>query len=87
LILSEDLQKDYPENSKIVVIRQVEYKLYPLRGVLKRRIDCGKFQLLARKVTGLVINYMEYTKFVSYWLELNDKVQLNATIFLFGMVK
>jgi hypothetical protein len=86
LILSKNLQNDYPENSKIVVIRQVEYKLYPIRGILKRRIDRGKFQLLARKVTGLFINYMEYSKFVSYWIELNNNAQIKGEIFLFEMV-
>lgn len=85
LVLSRGLQHDYPEGATIVVIREIEYKYYPIREILKRRIDRGRFQTITRKVTFLSIFYHEHSKLVRYWVKVK-KAELKSYVLLWDMV-
>ena len=86
IILSKELQNDYPAGAYIVVIRQVEYKFSPIREVLKRRVDNGRFLPLTQKVTALSITRFDESQNVFFGIEVNGKVQVNGWIFLKAMV-
>ena len=85
LLLSRGLQHDYPEGTKIVVIREIEYKYQPIREVLKRRIDRGRFQTLTRNVTFLSIFYHEHSKLVRYWVRVK-RAEIESHVLLWDMV-
>jgi hypothetical protein len=86
ITLSKQLQNDYPQGSFIVVLRQVEYKFFPMREVLKKRVDNGAFLTVTQRVTGLSIIRFENSKNVFFGIELNGKVQVNGCIFLKELV-
>lgn len=86
LILSKELQTDYPEGSFIVAVRQVEYKRSPFHLVLKRRIDNGRFLPVLYNVTGLSMTRFPNSLNVYYGIEVNNGVQINGYIFLCELV-
>ena len=86
LIFSKGLQNDYPKSSKIVAIKQVFYKLYSTRNLLKRKVDHIRFKPLAKNVTDLSITHFDESQNVFYRIEVNRNVQIRGHIFLTSMV-
>ena len=84
--LAKNLEHDYPLHSQIVILRQVEYKLYPGQNTLKRKVDRGYFQPLIEEVTDFHISFFPESKSVLYKIEINNKEQIRGYIFLVNMV-
>lgn len=86
LLLSDSLQNDYVKNSNIVVLRQVEYKLYFNQNVLKRKLDLGYFQPLAENVSDFSVTFYPESNTVFYRIEVNEREQISGYIFLTNKV-
>ncbi|MCK4836756.1 MAG: hypothetical protein KAT17_08960 [Candidatus Aminicenantes bacterium] len=86
IILSKCLENDYPVNSIVILLKQVEYKLYPKQNILKRKVDKGYFQPLIEEVTDFYLNFFQDSKSVLYKIEINNKEQIRGYIFLVNMV-
>lgn len=86
LVLSNDLQHDYPQGSNIIAIREIEYIITPILKTLKRRVDRGRFQPLTRNVTSIYIYHFIGMNSVSYHLEVNHVVKIGGWLCLFEMV-
>jgi type II secretory pathway pseudopilin PulG len=87
LILTNCLQNDYAQNSHIVVLRQVEYKLYDKQSVLKRKLDKGYFQPITENVSEFYVTFYPESNSVHYRIEVNQREQIMGYIFLTNMVK
>jgi len=87
LILSENLQNDFTKNSTIVVLRQVEYKLYVKENVLKRKLDSGYFQPITENVSDFSVTYYPESNSVLYRIEVNHREQVSGYIFLTNKVR
>ncbi len=86
LQLVKALQADYPRDSSIIALKQVEYKLYAKQNVLKRKLDRGYFQPLSENVSVFSVAFYPESNSVLYRLELNKREQINGYIFLVNKV-
>jgi len=86
IILLKNLQNDYFKNSIIVVLKQINYKLYSKQNVLKRKTDKGYFQPLIENVTDFYIKLFPDSNSVLYRIEINNKEQIRGYIFLMNTV-
>jgi hypothetical protein len=86
LILSQNLEQNYRKNANVVVIKEVEYKIYPKQRILKRKVNSGYFQPLIENVTDFYIKYYPESSSVLYRLEINQKEQVRGYIFLINAV-
>jgi len=87
LLLAYNLQDDYGKNSMAVVLKYVEYKIYPTEKVLKRKVNNGYFQPLLEEVTDFYVKFYPESIAVLYRFEINKKEQLRGYIFLSQMVE
>ncbi len=86
LILSHILQNNYSKNAVVVVIKEVEYKIYLKQKALKRKVNKGYFQPLIEEVTDFNIKFYPESSSVFYRIEINHKEQIRGYIFLVNMV-
>jgi hypothetical protein len=86
ILLSKSLKNDYPQHSIIILLRQIEYQLFPKQNSLKRKVDKGYFQPLIEEVTDFYVNFFQDSKSVLYKIEINGKEQIRGYIFLVNMV-
>ena len=84
--LSKCLEHDYPKNSLIILLRQVEYQLFSKQNILKRKVDKGYFQPLIEEISDFHISYFPESKSVLYKIEINKKEQIRGYIFLVNTV-
>jgi len=89
LTLVNMLQNDYPKNAMVVVLKQVEYKLYSQQNTkaLKRKVNKGYFQPLIENVTDFNVKFYPEAYSVLYRIEINKKEQVRGYIFLTNMVE
>ena len=86
IILLKNLENDYLKNSIIVVLKQVNYKLYSKQNVLKRKTGKGYFQPLIENVTDFYIKLFPESNSVLYRIEVNNQEQIRGYIFLINTV-
>lgn len=86
ITLSKSLKNSYPANSPIILLKQVEYKLYAKQNILKRKVDRGNFQPLIEEVTDFYINFFSESRSVLYKIEVNRREQIRGYIFLINTV-
>jgi len=82
LFMENPLQHHYPKNSILVLIKEVEYKLYAGQSALKRKVNKGYFQPLIEEVTDFFIQYYPESLSVYYRIEINHKEQVRGYIYL-----
>lgn len=82
LLLEKCLQYHYPEKSVVVVLKEVEYKLYSSQNALKRKVNRGYFQPIIEEVTGFDVVFYPEAYSVLYRIEVNRKEQIRGYIFL-----
>ncbi len=87
LQLAYNLKNDYSKNSIAVVLKYVEYKIYPTEKALKRKVNNGYFQPLLEEVTDFNVKFYPESISVLYRFEINNKEQLRGYIFLPNMVE
>ncbi len=87
LILLNGVQKDYPKNSVVVVLKEVEYKLYTGENVLKRKVNKGYFQPMIEKVTDFYVKFFPESCSVFYRIEVSQREQIRGYIFLTNMAE
>ena len=87
LILLSGLQDDYPKNSSVVVLKEVEYKHYTEQNILKRKVNKGYFQPLIEEVTDFYVKFFPESCSVLYRIEVNKKEQIRGYIFMTNMVQ
>lgn len=87
ITLLERLKSNYLKNSVVVLLKEVEYKLYAHQNTLKRKTDKGYFQPLIENVTDFYINFFPEAHSVLYRFEVNHKEQIRGYVFLTNMVK
>ena len=87
LLLNYGLKNDYSKNSTAVVLKYVEYKIYPTEKALKRKVNNGYFQPLLEEVTDFHVQFYPESISVLYRFEINNKEQLRGYIFLPNMVE
>jgi prepilin-type N-terminal cleavage/methylation domain-containing protein len=87
LILLTGLQDDYPKNSSVVVLKEVEYKHYAEQNTLKRKVNKGYFQPLIEEVTDFYVKFFPESCSVLYRIEVNKKEQIRGYIFMNHMVE
>lgn len=85
LTLLNTLQNNYCRNSIAVVLKEVEYKLYPQQYTLKRKVNKGFFQPLIEDVTDFNVQFYPESRSVLYRIEINKKEQIRGYIFLTNM--
>lgn len=86
IILLKNLENDYLKNSIIVVLKQINYKLYSKQNILKRKTGKGYFQPLIENVTDFYIKLFPESNSVLYRIEVNNKEQIRGYIFLINTV-
>jgi prepilin-type N-terminal cleavage/methylation domain-containing protein len=86
LILLTGLQDDYPKNSSVVVLKEVEYKHYAEQNTLKRKVNKGYFQPIIEEVTDFYVQFFPESCSVLYRIEVNKKEQIRGYIFMVNMV-
>jgi len=86
LTLTAGLQDDYPKNSSVVVVKEVEYKHYAEQNTLKRKVNKGYFQPLIEEVTDFYVKFFPESCSVLYRIEVNKKEQIRGYIFMTNMV-
>ncbi|HLP49125.1 MAG TPA: type II secretion system protein [Candidatus Kapabacteria bacterium] len=87
LLLTYSLKNDYSKNSTAIVLKYVEYKIYPAEKTLKRKVNNGYFQPLLEEVTDFHVKFYPESIAVLYRLEINNKEQLRGYIFMSNMVE
>lgn len=87
LELAFSLKNDYRENTCIVALKQVEYKLYEKENVLKRKLDRGYFQPVVENVSDFAVTFFPDANSVLYRVEVNKREQIRGYIFLTNMVQ
>lgn len=87
LVLSHGLKNDYARGTDIVVLKQVEYKLYIKQKVLKRKLDRGYFQPLTENVSDFSVTFYPESNAVQYNIEVNGREQIMGYVFLTNMVQ
>jgi hypothetical protein len=86
LTLLTGLQDDYPTNSSVVVLKEVEYKHYAQQNTLKRKVNKGYFQPLIEGVTDFYVKFFPESCSLLYRIEVNKKEQIRGYIFMNNMV-
>ena len=86
LILSKGLQDDYPKNSSVVVLKEVEYKHYAEQNTLKRKVNKGYFQPIIEEVTDFYVKFFPESCSVFYRIEVDKKEQIRGYIYMTNMV-
>ena len=86
LILVTGLKDDYPRQSSLVVLRDVEYKHYPQENMLKRKVDKGYFRPLLEGVTDFYVKFFPESCSVLYRVEIEKKEQIRGYIFMENIV-
>jgi len=86
LTLETGLQDDYPKNSSLVILKQVEYKHYAQQNILRRKINQGHFQPLLEKVTDFYVKFFPEVCSVMYRIEIDKKEQIRGYINMKNMV-
>jgi hypothetical protein len=86
LILVTGLKDDYPGQSSLVVLRDVEYKHYPRENMLKRKVDKGYFRPLLKGVTDFYVKFFPESCSVLYRVEIEKKEQIRGYIFMENIV-
>jgi len=86
LLLKAPLQNDFPANSRVVVLKKVEYKYFPARSMLKRKSDRGNFQPLLEEVSDFYVTHFPDANSVLYRIEVNKKEQVRGYVFLLNLV-
>lgn len=87
LLLYYELQNDYSEYSTVVVLKEVQYKIYEDQKSLKRKVNRGYFQPMIEEVTDFNITYYPESVSVLYRIEINNKEQVRGYIFLVNLVE
>lgn len=87
LLLTYELQNDYSMNSTVVVLKEVQYKIYEDQNILKRKVNRGYFQPMIEEVTDFNVTYYPESVSVLYRIEVNKKEQVRGYIFLVNMVE
>ena len=87
LILSSELQNDYPYKSPVIVLKEVEYKHYNEQNALKRKVNKGYFQPLIEQVTDFYVKFFPESCSVLYRIEINKREQVRGYIFMTHMVR
>lgn len=87
LLLTYGLKNDYSKNSMAIVLKYVEYKIYPAEKALKRKVNNGYFQPILEEVTDFHVKFYPESISVLYRFEINNKEQLRGYIFLPNMVE
>ncbi|GEM_PF-585418 len=82
LTLLQTLKNPYSNQAVAVVVKEVEYKLYPAQNTLKRKINQGYFQPIIEEVTDFNITFYPDVFSVLYRIEVNHKQQIRGYIFL-----
>lgn len=82
LLLEDTLQDSYPEKSVVIVLKEVEYKLYPDQNALKRKVNRGYFQPIIEEVTDFDVIFYPEVYSVFYRIEVNKREQVRGYIFL-----
>jgi len=82
LTLTNPLKHDYPRGAVMVVLKEVEYKLYAEDNILKRKVDRGYFQPLIEEVTMFAVKYYPEALSLLYRLEVNKKEQVRGYIYM-----
>lgn len=85
LILKEALLNNYTPHASLVVLNQVEYKIYEDQKTLKRKVNNGYFQPVLEEVTDFNVQYFPDAVSVLYTIEINQKEQLRGYIFMTHM--
>ena len=86
ITLAEALTVDFDTNTVMIIIQEVEYKLYEKQACLKRKTGKSYFQPLVENVTDFYIKYFPDSYSILYRLEVNRKEQIRGYIFLTNMV-
>lgn len=79
------LVNNYPKNASVVVLKEVEYRLYKDQNTLKRKVNKGNFQPIMEEVTNFYVKYYGEVRSVLYRIEINRKEQISGYIFLTNM--
>ena len=79
------LENDYPENSKIVVWKEVSYKFDENEKKLERRIDRGNLKTMVENVTDFDVTFFPDANALLYRLEVNKREQIRSYIILKSM--
>jgi len=82
LKMKKPLADNYPENSPVVILKEIQLRHYPRTHQLKRRLDSGYFQPLIENVTDFASTYYPESRSVLYRLEINHREQVRGYIFL-----
>jgi hypothetical protein len=85
LILETGLQYDYPINSPVVVLKDVEYKYDAKQNILKRKVNNGYFQPMIEEVTDFYVKFFPESCSVLYRVEIEKKEQIRGYIFMNNM--
>lgn len=86
LMLLTGLQEDYPKNSSVVVLKEVEYKHYAGQNTLKRKVNKGYFQPIIEEVTDFYVKFFPESCSLFYRIEINKKEQIRGYIYMINMV-
>jgi hypothetical protein len=82
LILETGLQHDYPKNSSLVVLRDVEYRHFAEQNILRRKVNKGYFKPLIKDVTDFYVKFFPESCSVLYRVEIEKKEQIRGYIFM-----
>lgn len=85
LILKAGLLNNYTAHASLLVLKQVEYKIYEDQKTLKRKVNNGNFQPMLEEVTNFNVQYFPEAVSVLYTIEVNQKEQLRGYIFMTHM--
>lgn len=86
LVMKRPLQSDFPRNSTVVALKQVEYKYFQAQRSLKRRSDNGTFQPLLDEVSDFYVTFFPDANSVLYRIEIDRREQVRGYIFLLNTV-
>ncbi len=85
LILAASLQDDYPINSSVVLLKEIEYKHFAEQNILKRKVNNGYFQPMIEEVTDFYVKFFPESSSVLYRIEIEKKEQIRGYIFMNNM--
>jgi len=89
LFLRDALLFDYPKSCRVIVLKEVEYKLYSQENSrsLKRKVNHGYFQPLLEEITDFNVHFYPEANAVFYKIEINHREQIRGYIYMSNMVK
>lgn len=86
LILGAGLLNDYPKNSLLVMLKQVEYKYFYEQNMLRRKVNQGHFQSFLEEVTDFYVKFFPESCSVLYRIEIDKKEQIRGYIYMTNMM-